>query len=111
MLIDYDAAFKICSDIFLGRPWPVAFGTGIGLGMGYSNCQNDFQQPNILHGKRIKVHVYYMLLTLIFHNISKRRLTLQTYMYDALILMTYKMLKIYQCKISGLTTHSKNRVT
>jgi inner membrane organizing system protein 1 len=62
LLIDYDAAFKICSDIFLGRPWPVAFGTGIGLGMGYSNCQNDFQQPNILHGKRIKVHVYYMNL-------------------------------------------------
>ena len=60
-----DTTIKIASGLGLGivfsivflkrRPWPVAFGTGIGLGMGYSNCQNDFQQPNILHGKRIKV--------------------------------------------------------
>jgi len=31
----------------LGRPWPVFFGTGIGLGMGYSNCQNDFRSPYV----------------------------------------------------------------
>ncbi|KAA3680967.1 mitochondrial inner membrane organizing system protein 1, partial [Paragonimus westermani] len=27
------------------RPWPVVFGTGLGLGMGISNCNNDFKQP------------------------------------------------------------------
>ena len=31
----------------LGRPWPVFFGTGIGLGMAYSNCQNDFRSPYV----------------------------------------------------------------
>jgi len=31
----------------LGRPWPVFLGTGIGLGMGYSNCQNDFRSPYV----------------------------------------------------------------
>lgn len=31
----------------IGRPWPVFFGTGIGLGMGYSNCQNDFRSPYV----------------------------------------------------------------
>ncbi|XP_064642668.1 MICOS complex subunit Mic10-like [Lineus longissimus] len=47
-----DTGIKIVSGLGLGivfsviffkrRPWPVAFGTGIGLGMGYANCQNDF---------------------------------------------------------------------
>jgi len=40
----------ICINLFflkLGRPWPVFFGTGIGLGMGYSNCQNDFRSPYV----------------------------------------------------------------
>lgn len=37
------------------RPWPVAFGAGVGLGMGYSNCQHDFMHPNLLHGKLKKV--------------------------------------------------------
>ncbi|CAF4947041.1 unnamed protein product, partial [Rotaria socialis] len=30
----------------LGRPWPIIFGTGIGIGMGYSNCQNDLRSSN-----------------------------------------------------------------
>jgi len=34
----------------IGRPWPVAFGAGVGLGMGYSNCQQDFKNPGLLHG-------------------------------------------------------------
>ena len=63
---------------FLGRPWPVAFGTGIGLGMGYSNCQNDFQQPYLLHGKRIKVQVF-LTLTLIYHKQKTYITDLQMY--------------------------------
>ncbi|XP_052760497.1 MICOS complex subunit Mic10-like [Mya arenaria] len=35
---------------FKRRPWPVTLGGGIGLGMGYANCQHDFQTPYILHG-------------------------------------------------------------
>lgn len=31
----------------LGRPWPVFLGTGIGLGMGYGNCQSDFRTPYV----------------------------------------------------------------
>ncbi|KAF7234481.1 hypothetical protein EG68_12059 [Paragonimus skrjabini miyazakii] len=36
------------------RPWPVVFGTGLGLGMGVSNCNNDFKQPLPLVSHQIK---------------------------------------------------------
>lgn len=39
----------------LGRPWPLIFGTGFGLGMGISNCNNDFKQPLPLVSHRIVV--------------------------------------------------------
>nr|AFM87588.1 hypothetical protein [Callorhinchus milii] len=39
---------------FKRRMWPVTFGTGLGMGMAYANCQHDFQSPYLLHGKFIK---------------------------------------------------------
>ncbi|XP_074655281.1 MICOS complex subunit Mic10-like [Tubulanus polymorphus] len=49
-----DTAIKIVSGIGIGivssavlfkrRPWPLAFGAAVGLGMGYSNCQNELKK-------------------------------------------------------------------
>uniref|UniRef100_A0A673XHK8 MICOS complex subunit MIC10 n=1 Tax=Salmo trutta TaxID=8032 RepID=A0A673XHK8_SALTR len=60
-----DSAVKIATGLGVGivfsvlffkrRTWPVAFGSGVGLGMGYSNCQQDFRSPYQLHGHRVKV--------------------------------------------------------
>lgn len=38
-----------------GRTWPVSFGSGLGLGMGYANCQHDFRSPYLIHGRMVKV--------------------------------------------------------
>jgi hypothetical protein len=29
-------------DVLIGKSWPVTLGTGVGLGMGYANCQHTF---------------------------------------------------------------------
>ncbi|PIK58209.1 putative MICOS complex subunit Mic10, partial [Apostichopus japonicus] len=33
------------------RPWPIAFGGGVGLGMGYANCQHEFNDPYNLRAR------------------------------------------------------------
>ncbi|KAI4875973.1 hypothetical protein NFI96_015166, partial [Prochilodus magdalenae] len=37
------------------RTWPIAFATGAGLGMAYSNCQNDLRSQYLLHSNVPKV--------------------------------------------------------
>ena len=41
--------------VIAGKVWPVAFGAGLGLGIGYANCQNDIQSPYLLRSKKIVV--------------------------------------------------------
>jgi inner membrane organizing system protein 1 len=67
------AAIGTVTTIFMfkaKRTWPIWFGTGIGLyynlqniygrkmflgvGMGWSNCKQELQQPYLLHGKKTR---------------------------------------------------------
>ncbi|XP_034542542.1 MICOS complex subunit MIC10 [Notolabrus celidotus] len=40
--------------LFKRRTWPVAFGSGLGLGMGFANCQHDLRSPYLIHGHMAK---------------------------------------------------------
>ena len=37
----------------------MAFGAGVGVGMGFSNCQHDFMYPDLHHGQLKKVILDY----------------------------------------------------
>jgi len=60
-----DTSVKLASGLGLGivfsvlffkrRPWPVIFGTGVGLGMGYANCEHAFKTNSHCHRKLKKV--------------------------------------------------------
>ncbi|XP_076056996.1 MICOS complex subunit Mic10-like [Oratosquilla oratoria] len=41
--------------VFKRRPWPVIFGLGAGVGMGYSNCQHEINQPFLVRADKIVV--------------------------------------------------------
>ncbi|VDM83334.1 unnamed protein product [Strongylus vulgaris] len=46
------AEFRITLQL-QSRSWPIWFGSGIGLGTGWSNCRHDLARPYILHGKKV----------------------------------------------------------
>ncbi|XP_071840619.1 MICOS complex subunit Mic10-like [Apostichopus japonicus] len=41
--------------LFKRRPWPIAFGGGVGLGMGYANCQHEFNDPYNLRARIARI--------------------------------------------------------
>ena len=56
---------------FTEKPWPVTLGAGIGLGMGYSNCQHDFNSSAYIHGriKKARFLIIHITLPLVHHSI------------------------------------------
>ncbi|XP_043246112.1 MICOS complex subunit Mic10-like [Amphibalanus amphitrite] len=40
---------------FKRRAWPLTFGLGAGVGMGYANCQRSFDEPYLIRADRVKV--------------------------------------------------------
>jgi len=40
--------------LFKRRMWPITFGLGSGFGMGYNNCERDFNEPYMVHVSKLK---------------------------------------------------------
>lgn len=53
-----------------GRPWPIAFGGGVGLGMGYANCQHEFNDPYNLRARLTKVSCRNFFRTFMLYIVS-----------------------------------------
>ncbi|XP_013413621.1 MICOS complex subunit Mic10-like [Lingula anatina] len=47
----------VSSMLLCKRPhaWPLTLGIGIGIGMAFTNCQREFQNPYLLFGQKLKV--------------------------------------------------------
>ncbi|XP_069175395.1 MICOS complex subunit Mic10-like [Procambarus clarkii] len=41
--------------VFKRRPWPLVFGLGFGAGMGYANCQHEFNEPFLVKAEKVIV--------------------------------------------------------
>ena len=41
--------------LFKSRSFPIWLGTGVGIGMGVSNCRHELQNPYLVHGRKVKV--------------------------------------------------------
>lgn len=39
--------------LFKRKVWPVAFGAGMGLGIGGTTCQQDLNSPYAIRGKKV----------------------------------------------------------
>ena len=50
-------SFSLSRIVISGKAWPVAFGAGLGLGIGYANCQHDLQSPYAVRGKKVLVSI------------------------------------------------------
>jgi len=44
-----------------GKPWPVIFGMGVGLGHGVANCQNDYKSIATMKHTPKVTHFYFSL--------------------------------------------------
>jgi len=40
--------------LFKRKAWPLTFGLGTGFGMGYINCERDFNEPHMVHVSKLK---------------------------------------------------------
>ncbi|CAL1609277.1 unnamed protein product [Knipowitschia caucasica] len=53
-VIGLGVGFMFSVLFFKRRTWPTALGSGLGLGMGYANCQHDFRALHLVQGAAVK---------------------------------------------------------